>query len=130
MSVFAAATLVKIDARGGAKILELIGLLLPCPVAFYANFDASKDHLFSSSEIYSKLADVAIFDGKLPGFCVWLAQSDMVEKGSARTCNILEVPLTIDEAELAVLSTDYLTLEPDRCIRWSCGIGRGNALPF
>ncbi len=118
------------DDQGRRNILELVWLLLPCPVTFYANLDASKDHLFSSPEIYSKLADVAVLDGKLPGFGIWLTQSDVVQEGAGRACNIFDVPLTIDEAELAVLSTDYLALEAHRCIRGSCWIGSRDAFPF
>lgn len=43
-------------------LVEVIGLLLPGSVTFYANLDASKYHLLTTTKVDSQLHDISILD--------------------------------------------------------------------
>jgi hypothetical protein len=92
----------------GSIILKLVWLLLPGSVAFDANPHTAKDHFFSSSEIDTELHNIAVFDRIQTRDHTWLTETHMVQKCPRRAPNVFDVPLSIDEHELAVFSTDYL----------------------
>lgn len=94
-------------------ILEAVQCLLPAPVAFYANFDAAKNHLFASTKVYAQLHDVSIFYLVRTRLDARLGQPDVVEKGAGRALDVLDPPPVVRVPELAVPPADHLGLETD-----------------
>ena len=76
-------------------LLECVEALLPTPIAFDPNLDAPEDHFFPTTEIDSQLNDVAVLELERLALLVWLAQADVVEKGTRRALDILDVPVPI-----------------------------------
>ena len=97
----------------GGDPLEVIWPLLPGPVALNPNLDTSEYHLLSATEINAQLHNISIFDGEELRFHIRLAQPDVVEEGTRRATDIFNLPLTVPEAELAVLSANNFGLETD-----------------
>ena len=89
-------------------VLEIIERFLPRSVALYSDLNASKDHLFSSSEVDSQLYHISVIDRKGPGLNAGLAKSDMVKKCARGTLHIFDIPLPIGAPELAMPSADDL----------------------
>lgn len=98
----------------GGHLLECVELVLPATVQLQPHLDAAEDHLLSTLEINSELHNVSIVDGE--GFALLgrRAQTNVVQKRSGRTLDILDIPFAVLVPELAVTATNHLTLESNR----------------
>lgn len=82
--------------------LEGVESLLPATIALYPDLDAPEDHLFSTTEVYSKLDDVSIFDLEWLALLIRLAQADMVQEGARGALNVFDPPFSVLAPQLAV----------------------------
>lgn len=111
-------------------VLELIRLLLPRPVTFYANFNTSENHFFTTSEIYPQLDDIAVLDGVKSRLLIWLTEPNMVQEGPGRTGDISDLPLPIGEAEFTMLTADNFRFEAHRSLGRTGRVGDWWAFPL
>lgn len=98
---------------------------MPAPIQLYPHLDASVDHLLSAFEVYSKLDNVTIVDRKWLRFGARSAETNMIEKCPGRTFDVLDIPFSLLEPELAMTAAHYLTLEANGGRRWCIDRNRG-----
>lgn len=94
-------------------LLEIVQSLLPTTIAFDTDLDTTEYHLFAATEVDTKLDDIAILNPKWFRLDVGLTQADVIQKGTRRTLDVLDIPITILAPQLAVLATDHLGFESD-----------------
>jgi hypothetical protein len=97
-----------------AFILEFVQPLLPPTVALDTNFDASKNHLFSATKVYSELDDITILYPEGLRLDVRLAQSYVIEKRPRRAFHVFDVPAAVFAPQLTVFPAHNLGLEAYR----------------
>lgn len=95
-------------------VLESVGFRLPPSVQLNPHLDAAENHFFAALEVYSKLNDVAIINGKRLAVLRGRAETDMVEERAGRALDVANKPLAVLAPELAVAAADDLALKAHR----------------
>lgn len=98
------------------NILEIVRALVFWTIALKPDLDASENHLLSTPEIDAQLNNVSVLHRVKPGLHVWLAEPDVVQESARRTCHVLDLPCTVNIAELAMFPAYHLRLEANRSI--------------
>lgn len=93
--------------------VKSVQLILPTPVEFQTHLDTTENHFLASLKVDTELYNVAIIDGKCLTFLRWRAEADVVQKSTAGTLHILNVPLAVLIPKFTVSATDDLALEAD-----------------